>query len=82
MSAVGLLVARSARNVLTVRSCVLSWHCSQLSYSKSSGEEKPKDWWKQAKSIYEFTATDIDGNEVSLEKYRGHVCLIVDTACK
>jgi glutathione peroxidase-family protein len=48
----------------------------------SAGEEKPKDWWKQAKSIYEFTATDIDGNEVSLEKYRGHVCLIVDTACK
>uniref|UniRef100_A0AAR2L1Z2 Glutathione peroxidase 4a n=2 Tax=Pygocentrus nattereri TaxID=42514 RepID=A0AAR2L1Z2_PYGNA len=26
--------------------------------------------WQMAKSIYEFTATDIDGNEVSLEKYR------------
>lgn len=26
--------------------------------------------WQSAKSIYEFTATDIDGNEVSLEKYR------------
>ncbi|CAH8637775.1 unnamed protein product [Heterobilharzia americana] len=23
-------------------------------------------------SIYDFTARDIDGNEVSLEKYRGH----------
>ncbi|KAI4881709.1 hypothetical protein NFI96_031360 [Prochilodus magdalenae] len=26
--------------------------------------------WKSAKSIYEFSAKDIDGNEVSLEKYR------------
>lgn len=44
--------------------------------------DKPKDWWKDAKSIYEFSATDIDGQEVSLEKYRGHVCLIVNVACK
>ena len=28
------------------------------------------NWWKNAKSIYEFTANDIDGNEVSLDKYR------------
>lgn len=26
--------------------------------------------WQSAKSIYEFSAKDIDGNEVSLEKYR------------
>lgn len=26
--------------------------------------------WKSFKSIYEFSAKDIDGNEVSLEKYR------------
>ncbi|CAC5414520.1 GPX4 [Mytilus coruscus] len=32
-----------------------------------------KDWWKKASSIYEFSAKDIDGNEVSLEKYKGHV---------
>lgn len=25
-----------------------------------------------AKSIYEFTAKDIKGNDVSLDKYRGH----------
>nr|CAH0111221.1 unnamed protein product [Daphnia galeata] len=29
--------------------------------------------FKQAQSIYDFTALDIDGNQVSLEKYRGHV---------
>lgn len=28
------------------------------------------DDWKSAKTIYEFSATDIDGNVVSLEKYR------------
>jgi len=26
--------------------------------------------WQKAKSIYDFTVTDIEGNEVSLEKYR------------
>jgi len=37
-----------------------------------AASEGPKDpnWWKSAKSIYEFSANDIDGNEVSLEKYR------------
>jgi glutathione peroxidase-family protein len=36
--------------------------------------------WKEAKSIYEFTVKDIDGNEVSLEKYKGFVVLIVNVA--
>jgi len=38
--------------------------------------------WKNASSIYEFNALDIDGNDVSLEKYRGHVCIIVNVATK
>jgi len=33
-------------------------------------------------SIYEFSATDIDGNEVSMEKYKEHVCIIVNVASK
>ena len=37
---------------------------------------------KKASSIYDFTAVDIDGKEVSLEKYRGHVCVIVNVATK
>jgi len=45
-------------------------------------EPLDKDWWKQAKSIYDFYATDIDGNQVHLEKYRGHVCIIVNVASK
>ena len=33
-------------------------------------------------SIYDFTAKDIDGNDVSLSKYAGHVCIIVNVASK
>ncbi|XP_071439734.1 uncharacterized protein Gtpx isoform X2 [Hetaerina americana] len=36
--------------------------------------------WKNAKTIYDFTVKDIKGNEVSLEKYRGHVAIIVNVA--
>merc|ERR1711976_637977 len=36
----------------------------------------------QASSIYDFNATDIDGNEVSLSKYANHVCIIVNVVSK
>lgn len=36
--------------------------------------------WKSAKSMYDFSAKDIDGNEVSLSKYRGFVCIVVNVA--
>ncbi|CAH0546701.1 unnamed protein product [Brassicogethes aeneus] len=36
--------------------------------------------YKDAKSIYEFSAKDINGQDVSLEKYKGHVCIIVNVA--
>ncbi|KAJ8931816.1 hypothetical protein NQ314_015212 [Rhamnusium bicolor] len=36
--------------------------------------------YKEANSIYEFTAKDLNGETVSLEKYRGHVCIIVNVA--
>ncbi|XP_060520010.1 uncharacterized protein LOC132698128 [Cylas formicarius] len=38
------------------------------------------DNYKEAKSIYDFSAKDIKGNGVSLEKYKGHVCIIVNVA--
>ncbi|CAN5465684.1 hypothetical protein BH10ACI1_BH10ACI1_27300 [soil metagenome] len=34
------------------------------------------------KSIYEFTMKDIDGNDVKLDKYKGKVVMIVNTASK
>ncbi|XP_053984545.1 uncharacterized protein LOC128879433 [Hylaeus volcanicus] len=36
--------------------------------------------WNSATTIYQFHARDIHGNDVSLEKYRGHVCVIVNVA--
>lgn len=33
-------------------------------------------------SFYDFSARDIDGNEVSMEKYRGYVCIVVNVASK
>jgi len=38
--------------------------------------------WKNASSIYDFTVKDIDGNDVSLDKYKGHVCVITNLASK
>jgi hypothetical protein len=35
---------------------------------------------QNATSIFEFQAKTIDGERVSLEKYRGHVTLIVNVA--
>merc|ERR1712106_106891 len=46
--------------------------------SLDMGSSNPEN----ADSIYEFTAEDIDGNSVSLEKYRGHVCIIVNVASR
>jgi len=33
-------------------------------------------------TFYDYSAKDIDGNEVSMDKYRGHVCIIVNVASK
>lgn len=55
---------------------------SSVSKFSAMAEAKEKEWWKKAQSIYDFTVKDIDGNEVSLEKYKGHVCLIVNVASK
>jgi phospholipid-hydroperoxide glutathione peroxidase len=36
--------------------------------------------YQDAKSIYEFSAKDIQGNVISLEKYKDHVCIVVNVA--
>ena len=33
-------------------------------------------------TVYQFTVKDIDGKDVSLERYRGHVLCIVNVASK
>ncbi|XP_076638504.1 uncharacterized protein LOC143350333 [Colletes latitarsis] len=36
--------------------------------------------WNLTTTIYDFHARDIHGNDVPLNKYRGHVCIIVNVA--
>ncbi|XP_039278354.1 probable phospholipid hydroperoxide glutathione peroxidase isoform X2 [Nilaparvata lugens] len=49
---------------------------------KAESENMGDAEWKNAESVYAFTVNDIQGNPVSLEKYRGHVLLIVNVASK
>ena len=37
---------------------------------------------KASKGFYDFTVKDIDGKEVSLDRYRGQVCLVVNVASR
>jgi len=58
---------------------VLSLHLSgSPSHLRFFSTQPPE----QAKSIFEFSETTIDGEEVPLEKYRGKVCLIVNVASR
>jgi hypothetical protein len=38
--------------------------------------------WRNAPNIYGFGAKDIDGNQVTLDKYKGNVVIILNGACK
>jgi glutathione peroxidase len=50
----------------------------------SGGEDKKESLKEQAQmtSIYDFTAADINGNDVNLADYKGKVLLIVNVASK
>ncbi|XP_077297699.1 uncharacterized protein LOC143919317 [Arctopsyche grandis] len=48
------------------------------SRAMASATENPN--YKEAKSIYEFSVNDIKGNPVKLDKYKGHVAIIVNVA--
>uniref|UniRef100_A0A1A8G1W7 Glutathione peroxidase 4 n=1 Tax=Nothobranchius korthausae TaxID=1143690 RepID=A0A1A8G1W7_9TELE len=53
-----------------------------LYFVLSTAASSPTEDWQRATSIYDFNATDIDGNLVSLEKYRGYVVIITNVASK
>lgn len=51
----------------------ISYWIYYLSVNGSSDGQNSSDMatnWKNAKSIYEFSATTLDGEHVSMEKYR------------
>uniref|UniRef100_A0A8C9IDM4 Glutathione peroxidase n=1 Tax=Piliocolobus tephrosceles TaxID=591936 RepID=A0A8C9IDM4_9PRIM len=39
-----------------------------------------RDDWRCARSMHEFSAKDIDGHIVNLDKYRGFVCIVTNVA--
>jgi len=38
--------------------------------------------WKSAKSVYDFKYIDIDGEEQSMEIFKGHPLIVVNVASK
>lgn len=50
--------------------------------SQESNVANQQQTMDNAKSIYDFKVLDIDGNEVSLSKFKGNVLLIVNVASK
>lgn len=81
---IACLTAISARRLAFKQTTLLCGTVLNLHSTSSHGKdsEASKDSWKDASSIYDFTAIDIDGKEVALSKYKGHVCIIVNVATK
>lgn len=53
-------------------------HCMALDSPQDTFDQNNN--WNSAKDIYQFHANDINGQNVSLEKYRGHVLIIINVA--
>lgn len=67
------------RTYTTLGKAIFAFRTLALAAPVASKMSNPKDY-KSVQSIYEFSAKTIKGEEVSLEKYRGHVCIIVNVA--
>ncbi|XP_050082933.1 uncharacterized protein LOC126569708 isoform X3 [Anopheles aquasalis] len=71
--------------ILTVTGVLIAYGANRY-YGQSSGEQSNEattmEDYKNAKSVYDFTVKDSHGADVSLEKYRGKVLLIVNIASK
>ncbi|CAH1737528.1 uncharacterized protein LOC114123314 isoform X1 [Aphis gossypii] len=68
--------------LVLVVALVLRCYWPFQSKSLSSTTNKMAEDWKNAKSVYDFTVKDIKGEDVSLEKYKGFVLIIVNVASK
>ncbi|XP_056632015.1 uncharacterized protein LOC130897359 [Diorhabda carinulata] len=60
--------------------CKAAFACRALTVASNTTKMSNPENYKEASSIYEFSAKNIKGEVVSLEKYRGHVCIIVNVA--
>uniref|UniRef100_K1Q2K8 Glutathione peroxidase n=1 Tax=Magallana gigas TaxID=29159 RepID=K1Q2K8_MAGGI len=72
ISSIRLRRAVGRKRFLVEKGIVLGKHIVGNNNSKGviTRGAKSKEEWKSAESIYDFSVKDIDGNEVSLEKYR------------
>ncbi|XP_018372857.1 PREDICTED: probable phospholipid hydroperoxide glutathione peroxidase [Trachymyrmex cornetzi] len=60
---------------------IIAQDCENKDTQCSTSSEFNQDTnWQSATSVYDFHANDILGKKVSLEKYRGHVLIIVNVA--
>ena len=72
----------SNRSLITLK-FLLKHNNNLLCVSKMGSSQShvgSEDSWKNAQTIYEFKVKDIDGNEVGLDKYKGHPLLVVNVA--
>ena len=67
---------KSAANFLNFSSASQSHFQLNCGWKNSSSLARMED------TIYQFKAKTIDGEEVTLDKYKGNVCLIVNVASK
>jgi len=72
-------VLTSASSVAYLAAAAGASSSSRFSVMASSSSSYSGDPTK-APNIYGFSALDIDGNEVSMDKYKGHVCVVVNVA--
>ncbi|XP_055546701.1 uncharacterized protein LOC129731021 isoform X2 [Wyeomyia smithii] len=75
------VVLRRLQSVVKFGYCGYQYRFNRLEDSAGMASESTTDY-KSAKSVYDFTVKDGQGNDISLEKYQGKVLLIVNIASK
>ncbi|XP_055607543.1 uncharacterized protein LOC129755196 isoform X2 [Uranotaenia lowii] len=74
---------RTPSSVPEKLSCVVKYgYCAYRYIGSTESADMADSDYKSAKSVYDFTVKDGQGNDISLEKYRGKVLLIVNIASK
>lgn len=66
--------------ILSLSVVVASFFALAVSCDAKNSSAKSLTAESSTKSVYDFTMKDIDGNDVSLSKYKGKIIVIVNTA--
>lgn len=68
--------------ILSLSLILISIFALTTSCNAKASDAKNPSAESSSKSVYDFTMKDIDGNDISLSKYKGKVIVIVNTASK